>query len=261
MYPVFRENKSRIQIASGGNPNYPPHLHEELELIYMQKGSGIGFCNGDAYPLSEGDFFLVFPNQVHFYSDFASDSASMLLVAKPTFFNLRLFSFGDRLPLSARYKSQETDRNLIRMLEIGFEEFYKNAPTDVVSSILSAALEMLLTRYEFADTTADSRCALRIIRYCKAHYQEELTVEQIARDLHISRSHISHTFNDKLKISFPEYLHSLRLNEAVQLLRKGDHTITEVAQLAGFQTIRTFNRSFLKHFGLSPRQFLKEREI
>lgn len=258
MSSVFRESNRYFQITPGGNPTFPAHLHEEIELVYVKQGHGTAFCDGESYTLSAGDFFLTFPNQVHSYHNFSKDSDCIVLIAEPSFFTLRLFSFGEKTPLSPQYKSDKIDKNIIRLLTIGVEEYQQNSPLDVVASILSSMLEILLTRYAFAEVTTDSHCVSRIIRYCRDHYQEDLSVAQLSQELHLSRSHISHTFHDKLKISFPKYVNSLRLAKAVKLLRRREHTVTEVAQLAGYQTIRSFNRAFVSHFGMSPRQFLKQ---
>ena len=260
MNTAFREVKKSIQLSATGNPNFPPHLHEAVEIIYMKHGQGIAYCNGEAYTLTAGDFFLVFPNQIHYYSHFGPESDSMLLTANPAFFPAYTQVFSEKTPFSPQYTSGEEDRNLLRVFQIAFEEHAKNAPKDVVVSILSAALSMLLERYALTDINTGHSCAHRLLHYCKKHYKEELTVERISQELHISRSHISHTFNDHFKISFPDYINSLRLADAVRLLDKGTYSITEVAQQAGFPTIRTFNRAFLKHFGLSPRQFLQEKQ-
>ena len=44
-----------------------PHLHSHLELIYVKKGSSRAVLDRNTYLLKEGDLFLAFPNQIHFY--------------------------------------------------------------------------------------------------------------------------------------------------------------------------------------------------
>ena len=259
MSTVFREKKNAIQLSGNGNPNFPPHVHEAIELMYIKSGSGTAHCDGEAYRLQAGDFFLVFPNQIHSYDGFGPDGNCMLAIANPATLTLHTAVFREKLPLSARYRGGEGDGNLLRMLHILLEEHERGVPADVLASILSAAVAMLLEHYALTDGRTGQSCAHTILLYCKTHYKEALTVERLSRELHISRSHISHLFNERFRISLPEYINSLRLADAVRLLDEGGYSVTEVAQRAGFQTIRTFNRAFLKRFGVSPRQFRQEK--
>ena len=54
-----------VEIAKGLWPI--PHLHKDLEMIYVEKGSVIAYTDKKCYHLTDGDVFLAFPNQVHFY--------------------------------------------------------------------------------------------------------------------------------------------------------------------------------------------------
>ena len=46
-----------------------PHLHKELELIYVRRGASKAVVNNKSYDLTSGDIFLTFPYQVHYYPD------------------------------------------------------------------------------------------------------------------------------------------------------------------------------------------------
>ena len=46
-----------------------PHLHRELELVYVERGSVRAFADKKCYKLESGDMFLSFPNQVHYYEN------------------------------------------------------------------------------------------------------------------------------------------------------------------------------------------------
>ncbi|MBQ8684331.1 MAG: helix-turn-helix transcriptional regulator [Clostridia bacterium] len=258
MHDAFREIKKTIQLSPTGNPNFPPHLHEAVEVIYLKRGTGTAYCDGVAYTLHAGDFFLVFPNQIHYYCDFGPESDGMLFTANPAFFPLYTTTLTEKTSLTACYTTGREDETLLQLYRLVFEEHARGASNEVILSLLSTVLGMLLERCTLTAVNNNQSCALRIIQYCKKHYTEELTVDRVSQELHISRSHISHTFSNRLKISFPDYVNSLRLANAVQLLGQNRYSITEVAQRSGFQTIRTFNRAFLKQFGVSPRQYLQQ---
>ena len=95
------------------------------------------------------------------------------------------------------------------------------------------------------------------LQFCADHYREELTVESVAESLGVSRSCVSHIFSCRIGVNFREYINSLRLTEAETLLGNRNYTVTEVANMTGFPTIRTFNRAFRKKHGLSPLAYRK----
>lgn len=98
----------------------------------------------------------------------------------------------------------------------------------------------------------------RIIAYCSENFREDISLDLLARKLHISKNHISYIFSNKLKICLPDFLGTLRVAEAKRLIENGA-TMTEAAFASGFTSIRTFNRRFLAETGLSPREYAKSK--
>ena len=80
----------------------------------------------------------------------------------------------------------------------------------------------------------------------------------LAAALSLSEGHISHLFTYRLHQSFPDYINALRTNEAIRLLRNPKISISDVCTSCGFNSIRTFNRAFLKQYGISPSQYRKD---
>ena len=59
----------QIDIIKSYHLDPTPHIHKEIELIYIKKGHV--FCHADnkPYEAGEGDIFLCFPNQIHYYTN------------------------------------------------------------------------------------------------------------------------------------------------------------------------------------------------
>ena len=94
-----------------------------------------------------------------------------------------------------------------------------------------------------------------MLRYCRERYRSDLTLDSVAAALFISPHHISHLFNHRLGMGFRDYVNLLRLDEAEALLRQSDRSVTEIASLCGFGSTRTLDRVFLRHRGMSPRDY------
>ena len=96
---------------------------------------------------------------------------------------------------------------------------------------------------------------LKIFDYCKNNYTHDITLDEVANALYVSKSYVSHIFCCKLKINFRNYINTLRVNKAVSLLRHSNISATEAAEQSGFGSMRTFNRAFVKYMGVTPREY------
>jgi AraC-like DNA-binding protein len=61
--------------------------------------------------------------------------------------------------------------------------------------------------------------------------------------------------NQKLGMGFNDYVNSIRISNACRLLIESTSPISEISEEVGFNTVRTFNRAFVKHVGTSPREY------
>lgn len=118
--------------------------------------------------------------------------------------------------------------------------------------MLSELFEMM----EFTDVKpSDSNKIKEILNYCTENYTKDISLESISKELYISKYYISHLFRQKLHTGFTEYIGMLRISDACSLLMSEDKSITEVAYSVGFNSMRSFNRSFLKVTGKVPREY------
>jgi DNA-binding response OmpR family regulator len=87
-----------------------------------------------------------------------------------------------------------------------------------------------------------------------------LDVEQLARKMNMSRP----TFYRKIKLVSDltpnELINLARLKKAAELLAEGNYKIYEVAEMVGYNSQTNFGRSFLKQFGITPRDYLNIRQ-
>ncbi len=250
MSRVFRETKQDITFFSTHCLDFPAHIHEDIEIIFVKKGSATVYCDGTKYLLSDRSFFIAFPNQVHHYIDSALGDF-ILLIVKPAAHE-ELFK---GQPLSS--VCTNPDNHTVMLLEMALEEYEEDGFSPVIAAYLSVFFEKLMTFFEVRENNSSHNTVYRILRYCNEHYREDISIAALSHALHLSKSSISHIFSQRLGISFSDHINALRLNDAVHLLKAGHHSITEISQAAGFPTIRTFNRAFQRQYGMSPSEYKK----
>ena len=95
--------------------------------------------------------------------------------------------------------------------------------------------------------------ALRVIN--ERFDDNTLTLEQIADELYISKSHLSRLFRRLSGKSFSEYLKAVRLEHACKLLQETDLTVEEIVPLCGLRDLASFYAGFQARTGMTPSHF------
>ncbi|MFO3703542.1 helix-turn-helix domain-containing protein [Xanthomonas codiaei] len=96
----------------------------------------------------------------------------------------------------------------------------------------------------------------RALVHLGEHYADPLTLGDLARQAHVSQSHLGFLFRDELGTPFKPMLQQLRIEKAKELLhRQPKLRITEVALKVGFGDLSHFEKSFRRLVGVSPREF------
>lgn len=256
----FREIHDNIMFKKHINPNFRLHLHEDIELLYVIKGKGTIMCNGTRYNVSDGNMFVAFPNQVHHHVGYENGDY-ILLIIKPSQLLAYANIFFDGEPTSPVISIEEgEDDNILFLLKTALYEYLRDGYSTVIEGYITTLFGKLLRYYDIKKKDVSRNKVMQILNYCSENYKEPLTVDDVATALSISRSTVSHTFANHVKIGFCDYINMLRLVDARALLRNTDMSITDIAQSVGFETIRTFNRAFLKERGISPSQYRKNQK-
>ena len=255
MEKVFREIKSKISFERRTNLDFPAHIHEDIELVFVKQGRSEAYSNGKKYDLTANTVFLVFPNQVHHYS-LCEHGEYIVLIMKAADLLCYNDVFSDGIPdCSVCEINNEQAKIILFLLETALSEYEKDGHDTVIDAYLTAAIGKLLKYYKIDRVKATRNKTLQILAYCSQHHKEPISIDDVANALHISKSTVSDTFSKELSIGFCDYINSLRLTNATKLLIESDHTIAEIASLSGFPTIRTFNRVFSVKYCISPSQY------
>lgn len=255
MEHIFREIKSQFYFRQRNSIDFPAHIHDDIELVFVEKGNGTAWCDGKPYTLTDGTWFLVFPNQVHRYTDFETgDYYVLILKASDLLRYQQVFRTG--APENATHRFHD-DNSFRFLLEAALQEFLRDGFSEIIAAYLTALFGKLLPHFPVVKSGFQRDNVLKILEYCSTHYKEDLTVESVASQLQLSRSCVSHIFSDRISMSFSDYINSLRLSEATVTMKNQNYTITEIANLSGFPTIRTFNRAFQKHYAMTPSEYRK----
>lgn len=254
---VFYEDRvNDLKIWKRDNLTFMPHFHDCFEIVYMKKGRTNVIINGDDYTLGDNSLCICTPNVIHAYEDESSIDALILFV--PRRYAKGFFPTLDKNTVTNPIVHDKNDYffNLITTI-ISLNKQNRAFKEQILGGYFAI---MFAEIFELTGLTGTHRAPpeteRRILSFCLDNFRHDISLEQLASELNISKNHISYIFSSKLKVSLPDFIGSLRIKEAQRLIAEGA-SMTDAALESGFASIRTFNRRFLTATGMTPREYAK----
>ncbi len=235
-----------------------PHLHRHIEIIYMQSGTARAIAGNTEVELEPGDLFIAFPNEIHYYFNGAGDMQAVVLIVSPDLCPEFHRDFKSRLPVSPLLKNAAQNPNLVNAIDGVVACHFENsrfADTEIKGYLLILLCELLKVLPLEEKRSQNTNLLPAILRYCTDNYANDISLDTLAATLQVSPYYISHFFNERLHIRFRDYINSLRIAKACELLATSDQSITEIAYEVGYNSTRTFNRCFLGIMKITPKAY------
>ena len=253
----------------------PVHWHDEVEIIYIKKGSITIYIGDEKFPAGEGDLFFVNTGELHFMESEDMGVEYYTLLFPLTFLSFQIEDALEQevfLPLRqkellmpAKVKDAETEKHMEdivrKVIEINEE---KQRGYQLRTRIfLLELIEKFIKEYSLrqADITSRTGMQRELLAYIQEHYTEKITLTMLAKQFHLSEKYISWYFKEHFYISFMQYVSHLRMTRAKHLLYSTEYSITEIAFSCGYPSVNFFIRSFKEIHGITPLQYRKQSKV
>ena len=96
-----------------------------------------------------------------------------------------------------------------------------------------------------------------VISEIREHYMEDISLTSLSAKYNISMGHLSKMIKESLKVNFSDYIASLRIQRAKELLRDDRLSIQEIAEIVGYNDYFYFTKVFKRVEGISPSKYRK----
>ncbi|KIL46565.1 chemotaxis protein CheY [Jeotgalibacillus alimentarius] len=93
--------------------------------------------------------------------------------------------------------------------------------------------------------------------YIDSHMDRQMTIREVAEHVHLNPSYFSVIFKEQTGLTFSEYVTRKRLQKAKHLLLTTSMPVADIAESAGYQTAKYFNKIFKEYEGVTPGKFRK----
>jgi AraC-like DNA-binding protein len=109
------------------------------------------------------------------------------------------------------------------------------------------------------DTSIIDQRIKKVLLYMSSHYNEPLTVSKMAEMVNLSDMYFGNLFKQETGMSFRQFLTSIRMNRAEDMLYSGEYRIHEIADACGFSDVFYFSRIFKENRGFAPSNAIRTK--
>ena len=239
---------------------YPLLIHPQIEYIFISSGTAICTVDGFERTLHEGEMAIVFSYIPHKYRFI--DAEYYMVMFDPNLcpdFNKDIKVSKPEYPFLNSYKSKQLSEILLKAHSS--HRSHDKLGEKIAKGYINVLVGETLQIVDFISScNEDSDVLTRILIYCSENYKKDIHIDTLAKNIGISQKYCSNIISSRLGENFREYINTLRMFEATKLLKRTDHNITYIALEVGYKNQSTFNRVFLKRYGISPSEYRKTKE-
>ena len=236
------------------------HAHEWMEILYIISGSGSYLVEGVQYPLEPQDIFIIRPGEMHKLNidpdtpyeriaiHFRPESLSAL---DPD--HTLLAPFTDRnMGRLNRYTQSEDPDGLLRM---PFSNFIFDSVPNIRLNLFARLLQILThldSQFHIMKQNLPAEARNELVGYVYQHLFEDISVQSVADEMHLSRSQVNRIFQQVTGTSLWRYVTAKRLLAARAMIQRGE-SATDACAACGFTDYSSFYRAYRSYFGNSPK--------
>ena len=129
------------------------------------------------------------------------------------------------------------------------------AESDILQFLFKKSLQ-LVTLVNKIQSNTHPKAVREALKIISSRLFDDLKLDNLAKEIGISKDHLSLLFKKSFNTTIPQYIKSQRLNVAKEMLSRGA-TLSEVAETTCFSTESYFIKCFKDEFGMTPGEFTK----
>ncbi len=257
----------QVHLSEYDGMRFPAHWHDEFEFLLIREGQMQCVINGEAMRLETGEGLFINSDTVH--------TGAAVNQADCSYYGVTLHPqfFGERaMAISQTYVTPFCDTPFLPFYKITSDALLTklrtvcelSASQDLERNINIYIAVLLLWKELFLACkdsfgidlrSRDSGQVHEMISFIKEHYNQGITLDQIAASAGISKSGCNHLFKKYMKESPLRFLLRYRVEKGCRLLASTSMTVTEISAEVGLCTSSYFCETFKKIKGITPSEY------
>lgn len=249
------------------------HYHPEIELVYINGGSGKRQVGSHVSYYNDGDLILIGSYLPHcgFTDEATGNMKETVIQMKPDFLGSAFFDLSEMTNIKNLFSQAkqgisftgETKKTLGKRIEALSEQ----TQLERLLSMLSILNELELSKestilnaegHSMEMQMQDNDRMNVVYNYVKDHFQENIALEKIAQLVAMTVPSFCRYFKKITNKTFTKFVNDYRLVHASKLLAEKQISISEICFESGFNNFGHFNKSFKDFTGKSASQYRQE---
>jgi AraC-like DNA-binding protein len=228
-----------------------PFLHPIHYMFLVTRGKGEIQLDGEWVPLEVGTLFFNLPGQEYYLR--GNDEFSYMYIS---FMGARAIELLDSLDVQGNNLVFEGFESEIPFWRSAIQRIHQQNANILTEGVLLYTLSFL----SGGDNTMKPKSGNlldNILQYIDNHYDDpDLSIKQVADIYAYTEKYLSHLFKSHMNINWSTYLNRLRVQKALELIGKGEYSISELAIECGYRDPMYFSKVFKKMMGVTPRGYI-----
>ena len=254
------------------------HFHNQYEIFYIIEGERQFFFDNKSYNAYAGDIAILDTNLVHTTCSISDEDKGYNRVILYIDYE-KMCDFDKKYPglnLVNYFHNNYGIYHLNEDQRIAFLNLYRDLRHELTkkNSGYQSRVEIatIYWLYKLLSLKHDSTqihavinspkelSASNISAYLEANYTKELALDTISDELFMSKYYMCRIFKEYTGFTITEYVNTLRIKKATQILETSNLSISDVAAELGFESASYFERIFKKIMNVTPLKYRKTHQ-
>lgn len=249
------------------------HYHQELELIYINKGRGKRYIGSHISYFNKGELILIGAYLPHysFIDPVEKGQKKISIQLREGFPGVSLLMFPEMMPVKALLERVrkgvsffgQTKRDVGKKIEalgsltpldrfIGFLDILRDLSLSEEYKVLNSS------GYQLEITPQDNERLSDIFNFVRENFKRQISLNEIAEETSMTPPSFARYFKKNTGKTFTQFVNEYRLVHASKLLAEKPTSITDICFESGFNNFSHFNKLFKEYTGQSPSDYRKE---
>lgn len=218
-------------------------------LTFVLSGEVKYTVEGKDITLRENDALLLVPGTVR--ERHKSDKSAHYVIfnytsAKPNDISKSLFM---------RAAVNQTIRKLLDSYPYTYYDRPQKEPNQKINKVLPNLFNCILTElFDSLNYHTENVNVLNAINYINDNITSPISLKDISDHIHLSNEHTSRIFKKEMGITVTDYINNQKMQLAKDMLTSNEMSLLDIAYKMGYENYGYFNKTFKKHFGISPQK-------
>ncbi|WP_300564167.1 AraC family transcriptional regulator [uncultured Acetatifactor sp.] len=239
------------------------HWHEHIELHYVLEGRTTLRLGQREIPAREGNLVVVNSNELH--AGYCDGTHMRVLVI--------IFDMGDfykeladkNVIFQSLVERDETIDAIMSAIQkeyseqrIGYRLICKGELLHLIVHLAREYAAEVLTERESDSRKRRLERLNTVLDYIQSNYTKQISNRELADIIHLSEDRFNHLFKESMGMPPLQYMNEVRMKKAMNLLKRKEGTVVEIADSVGFTDYNHFGRQFRRYYGCAPSEILKK---